>query len=58
MNSTRVHASLDGISFAKEIAKEKGWACLSKPLPYTIQMNSKEYTFTIKNICHLPGGVR
>ena len=50
VNSTRFHVALDGISFPKEVEKEQGWACLSKPLPYTIQMGTKEYNFTIKNI--------
>ena len=48
--STRFHVFFDGISFSKEVGKEQGWACLSKPLPFTIQMGTKEYNFTIKNI--------
>ena len=46
---SRVHVFLDGITFVG-LSKEERWSCLSKPLPYNIQVNPKRYTFTTKNI--------
>ena len=49
VKSTSVHVYLDGITFEGP-SKEEGWSRLSKPLPYTIQVKPKKYTFIIRTI--------
>ena len=45
-----INVFLDSISFPNGVGKEQGWKGLSMPLPFTIQMGTTKYNFTIKNI--------